>query len=246
MAAVTSTFSSYDRSVPSMSDSSTQNRQLRNNNNTNSTIIRPGQHLDDADLLTWNRQYANIGLRDDNIMSNSADNLSQLVDPLPFGFHPSDPGFNDPSDDELHFDDGNNFDYEVAIQERLKRANEEFQHDETPAELKHRQRVSFDSVVKAVDIVQEPEVDDNTNRVAKPPVSPVAEESAINATNSQKESNPHEYTVPLNDTQPKEGPTLLEQLKAMQFHGGPPAGDRRQAANTKTTNDSSTREGIDL
>jgi len=143
--------------------------------------------------------------------------------------------------DELHFDNGNSFDYETAIQERLKKANEEFKHDETPVELKHSQRVSFDAIVKAVDIDQEL---DNTDPLARPPISPVAEESSISVTSPQDENNPHEYTVPLNDTQPKEGPSLLQQLKAMQFHGVLPIGERWSSTNPNTTNGSSIREGI--
>ena len=146
--------------------------------------------------------------------------------------------------DELHFDNGNNFDYEVAIQERLKRANEEFEHDQTPAELKHRQRVSFDSVVKAVDIVQEPDDDPNKIAVAKQPALPVVEELSTSAGSPQHENSPHEYTVPLNDTQPKEGPTLLQKVKAMQFHGGPPVGGQRPPTSTNATNGSSTQQGI--
>jgi hypothetical protein len=110
--------------------------------------------------------------------------------------------------------------------------------------LTHEQRVSFDAVVKAVDITREIEVDNNTDHSAAPSIEPVVEETSTNAISSQNESNPHEYTVPLNDTQPKEGPTLLEQIKAMQFHGGPLIGERRPITNTKTTNGSSTREGI--
>jgi hypothetical protein len=110
--------------------------------------------------------------------------------------------------------------------------------------LIHEQRVSFDTVVKAVDITQEIEVDNNTDHLAPPSIAPVVEGTSTNTTSSQNESNPHEYTVPLNDTQPKEGPTLLEQIKAMQFHGGALIGERRPITNTKTTNGSSTREGI--
>ncbi|CAF5083787.1 unnamed protein product, partial [Rotaria socialis] len=39
--------------------------------------------------------------------------------------------------------------------------------------------------------------------------------------------------------QPKEGPTLLQQLKAMQFHGVPPTGDRWSSVNSNKTNGSS-------
>ena len=51
-------------------------------------------------------------------------------------------------------DEDHGYDYDLVIRERLRKANEEFEHDQTPAELKRPQRVSFDTVVKAVDIVQ--------------------------------------------------------------------------------------------
>jgi hypothetical protein len=146
--------------------------------------------------------------------------------------------------DELHFDNGNNFDYDTAIQERLKKANEDFKQDDTPVELKHRQRVSFDAIVKAVDIVQDPQELDSTDLLAKQQVSPVVEEPSTSVTSPQNDNNPHEYTVPLNDTQPKEGPTLLQQLKAMQFHGIPPFGERWSSINPNVTNSSTMREGI--
>jgi len=146
--------------------------------------------------------------------------------------------------DELHFDNGNNYDYDTAIQDRLKKANEDFKQDDTPVELKHRQRVSFDAVVKAVDIVQDPQELANLDPVVRPPISPVAEELSISTTSPQNETNPHEYTVPLNDTQPKEGPTLLQHLKSMQFHGVPAIGERWSSTNSNTTNGSSIREGI--
>ena len=67
------------------------------------------------------------------------------------------------------------------------------------------------------------------------------EESTIHDADSQNENSPHEYTVPLNDTKPRDTPTLVEQIKAMQFYGGSPVvGDRRV---TSTTNTSSTCEG---
>ncbi|CAF2342817.1 unnamed protein product [Rotaria sp. Silwood2] len=245
MATAGNTFSSYDHTIPSMSDDSTtlstQNHRPFTNN-TNPSHPRPGQHLDDADLLAWKRQYANIGLREKNTMSNSADDLSQLVDHIPYQFEVFDQDYNDMDDDEIHFDNGNSYDYEAAIQERLKKINEEFEHDETPSELKHRQRVSFDAVVKAVDITQDPQEYENIDSLAKPSISPVAEEPSISADNSQDENNSLEYTVPLNDTQPKEGPTLLQQLKAMQFHGISPVGDRWSSTNSNKTNGSSTRE----
>ncbi|CAF0897049.1 unnamed protein product [Rotaria sordida] len=244
MATAKSTFSAYDHTIPSVSDDSTLSTQNHRSstNNTNSSHPRPGQHLDDADLLAWKRQYANISLREKNAMSNSADDLSQIIDHIPYQFEVFDQDYNDMDDDEIHFDNGNNYDYETAIQERLKKANQEFEHDETPSELKHRQRVSFDAVVKAVDIIQDPQEHENTDSLAKPSASPVAEESSISATSPENENNSLEYTVPLNDTEPKEGPTLLQQLKAMQFHGVPPTGERWSSTNPNRTNSSSTRE----
>ncbi|CAF0810217.1 unnamed protein product [Rotaria sordida] len=246
MATAKSTFSAYDHTIPSVSDDSTLSTQNHRSftNNTNSSHPRPGQHLDDADLLAWKRQYANISLREKNAMSNSADDLSQIIDHIPYQFEVFDQDYNDMDDDEIHFDNGNNYDYETAIQERLKKANQEFEHDETPSELKHRQRVSFDAVVKAVDIIQDPQEHENTDSLAKPSASPVAEESSISATSPENENNSLEYTVPLNDTEPKEGPTLLQQLKAMQFHGVPPTGERWSSTNPNRTNSSSTREDL--
>ena len=52
----------------------------------------------DADLLAWKRQYANIGLREQNIMSNSADDLSQLIDRIPYQFEVFGQDYNDPDD----------------------------------------------------------------------------------------------------------------------------------------------------
>lgn len=216
-------------------------------------------------MLTWKRQYANIGLREKNTLSNSADDLSQLDDRMPYQFEVLGQDYNDMEDgksydfcfsppikkiifftdaDEIHFDNGNNYDYESDIHERLKRANEELAHDQTPAELKHRQRVSFDAVVKAVDIVQDPQEHENSDSLVKPSVSPVAENVPDSAVNSQNDNNPVEYTVPLNDTEPREGPTLLQQLKALQFHGILPSGDHWSSTNANRSNDSSAQQGI--
>jgi hypothetical protein len=52
--------------------------------------------------------------------------------------------------------------------------------------------------------------------------------------------------VPLNDTQPKEGPTLTDKIRAIQFHGGLPTGERWSSINSNTTPNSSAREGINL
>ena len=146
--------------------------------------------------------------------------------------------------DEIHFDNGAGYDYETAIQDRLKKANAEFEHDETPAELKHRQRVSFDAVVKAVDIVQDPQEYTDANSMPKQVISPVHEEPPTSLPEVHDETNPHQYTVPLNDTQPKEGPTLLQQLKAMQFHGVQPTGERWSSTRSNGTNDAASPRGI--
>ncbi|CAF3345726.1 unnamed protein product [Rotaria socialis] len=245
MATADSSLLSHDHTTQSTSDDSTLSAQNRRSftNNTNSSHPRPGQHLDDADLLAWKRQYANIGLREKNTISNSADDLSQLDDRLSYQFEVFGQDYNDMEDDEIHFDNGNNYDYEADIHERLKKANEEFEHDVTPAELKHRQRVSFDAMVKAVDIVQDPQEHVSEDTLIKPSVSPVDEEPAARITTSQNDDSPVAYTVPLNDTQPKEGPTLLQQLKAMQFHGVPPTGDRWSSVNSNKTNGSSPHQG---
>lgn len=145
--------------------------------------------------------------------------------------------------DELHFDNGNNYDYDTDIRERLKKVNAEFNQDETPVVLKHPQRVSFDSIVKAVDIVQESQELENSDSLTKPPVSPVIEEPIVNQIN---DDNPHEYTVPLNDTQPKDGPSLLETLKAKQFHGVSLPGNRWTSTMPNENPDSSKQEGINF
>ena len=127
----------------------------------------------------------------------------------------------------------------MGIQERLKKANAEFEHDDTPAELKHRQRVSFDAVVRAVDIEQDPREHDLFTAPQRQPVATVKEKpatpppapaAATSASASTTESGGHQYTVPLNDTQEREGPTLLQTIKAYQFHGIPPAGEHWTAS----------------
>lgn len=40
------------------------------------------------------------------------------------------------------------------------------------------------------------------------------------------ENGTHEYTVPLNDLQPKQGLSLTDQIKAAQFYGILPSNDR--------------------
>ena len=43
-------------------------------------------HYLDADILTWKRQFANQSLRDQNMMSNSSEDLSQLLEQMPYQF----------------------------------------------------------------------------------------------------------------------------------------------------------------
>ncbi len=148
--------------------------------------------------------------------------------------------------DDLPFDEGNSYDYTTAIQERLKKANEELEHDQTPSELKHSQRVSFDAIVKAVDIIQDPNEHEHEHidPIVRPSISPVTEESNATINSPRSDTSTHEYTVPLNDTQPKEGLSLLEQIKALQFHGILPAGERWATTAHNVNNDSlSNRDG---
>lgn len=132
----------------------------------------------------------------------------------------------------------------MDIQERLKKANAELEYDQTPSELKHRQRVSFDAVVKAVDIVQDSHEHENVNSTVRTCVSPVIEEPSTTITSPHDDKGTHEYTVPLNDTQPKQGLSLLEQIKALQFHS-PLANEERWATTANNTNNDSisNREG---
>ena len=126
--------------------------------------------------------------------------------------------------DDIPFDDGPGYDYNLVIQQRLKKANEEFRDDQTSTELKHSQRIAFDPIVKAVDIIQDPNEHDHTMELFnQASMSTLVEESPSTRGLhlSIDDDATHEYTVPLNDTQPKQGPTLLEQLKAMQFYGSP-------------------------
>ncbi|CAF5227762.1 unnamed protein product, partial [Rotaria magnacalcarata] len=118
---------------------------------------------------------------------------------------------------DIPYDDGAGYDYNLIIQERLKKVNEEFEHDQTPVELKHPQRVSFDSVVKALDIVQDPAELEHETGVIQPSISPVPEEPSATIASPRSDTSSHEYTVPLNDTQPRDGLTLLQQIKALQF-----------------------------
>ena len=111
----------------------------------------------------------------------------------------------------------------------MRRANAELEHDRTSSELRNPQRVSFDTVVKALDIVQDPSEHDSAIPVVPTRIAPLPEEpsDAANAENSSRtENGTHEYTVPLNDIQPREGLSLTEQLKAAQFYGVFPSNDR--------------------
>ena len=80
-------------------------------------------------------------------------------------------------------------------------------------------------MVKAVDIIQHPAEHEHAELFTRSFVSSVGETSSGRTASPLNESSTHEYTVPLNDTQPRQGPTLLQQLKAMQFYGAPSPGD---------------------
>lgn len=207
----------------------------------------------DADILAWKRQFANFDLRNASALSNSAEDLTQLDDQYPYqptqfslNYHDMDEGkirsylicsflpssLNSkqttlPSflSEDFHFEDPVAYDYQSVIQDRLKRANQELEHDETPSELKHHQRVSFDAVVRAVDIEHDSQEHETVDTPSRPTVPVVAEEPTSDASDSKQEPHPHQYTVPLNDTQAREGPTLLETLRARQFHGITPTGE---------------------
>lgn len=104
MATGPTTYSHDERRNSSDSDDQliTTNNHRHSNGHTNGALPRPGQHLDglsfvlqtkyifsrmlfhlDADLLAWKRQYMNIALREQNVMSNSADDLTQLIEHVP-------------------------------------------------------------------------------------------------------------------------------------------------------------------
>ena len=108
-------------------------------------------------------------------------------------------------------------------------------------ELKHKQRVSFDAVVKAVDIGKDSQELNNSDPSVESPITPVIEESSSNPITPDSEKAPHEYTVPLNDTQPKEGPTIVERIRAVQFHGALPTNEQ-----WSSTNNSSISEGMTI
>ncbi len=93
-----------------------------------------------------------------------------------------------------------------------------------------------------MDIIQDPIEDDN---VDKPPVLPNGDQPSTSSTSARNENTTHEYTVPLNDTKPKDGPTLIEQIKALQFHNTPPTDERWAIASNNMNNNSlANREGI--
>ncbi|CAF1409267.1 unnamed protein product [Adineta steineri] len=230
--AAASTFSSYDISLPSSSinsDSSAFSSQNHGffTNNLNSSVSRIGHSLDDMDILSLKRQYANLELLEQSTLSNSAEDLSQL-DRMSHPFEIFGQDQNDMDDYDIPYDEGADFDYFISIQERLKKANQEFQQDQTPIELNHHQRVSFDAIVKAVNIDQDPTDKSSVESAIQ------GSSSSSDLTNSRNEDKAQEYTIPLNDTLPKEGPTLLEQIKALQFNN-PSSTDERWA--TAASND---------
>ena len=100
----------------------------------------------------------------------------------------------------------------------MKKVNEDFRDDQTPTELKHSQRIVFDPIVRAVDIVQDPDEHDHTVELFNQSSTSTFVEDPTAANRNATNSTPHQYTVPLNDTQPRQGLSLLEQLKAMQFN----------------------------
>ncbi|CAF0873620.1 unnamed protein product [Adineta ricciae] len=205
MTAATETYTSFDRSpaIAHITDNTILPKANHDffTSHTNAPRV-VGHCLDDADILTLKRQYANFNLFEQSFISNSAEDISQLDrlshQPDLFG-----QGHHEIDEDDFPYDDAG-ADYFITIEERLKKANEEFQKDETPVELKHEPRIQFDAVVKAVDIVLE------------------SDDQVDSSMDEAPSSNTHEYTVPLNDTKPKEGLSLVEQIKAIQFHNMPP------------------------
>lgn len=107
----------------------------------------------------------------------------------------------------------------------------------------HPQRVSFDTVVKAVDIYQDPSEYSDTTPRATTHVPPISEEPTSEASETKDEGDRHQYTVPLNDTQPREGPTLLQQLKSVQFHGGALPSDQWGSTRAHSSNKDEKTEG---
>ena len=101
------TFQSYDRASPILTEHLPSSAQSHRPGSANGTPVAPlpGQHLDgennppdrrcfrssiffflDADLLAWKRQFANISLREQSALSNSAEDLTQLDDRIPYQF----------------------------------------------------------------------------------------------------------------------------------------------------------------
>lgn len=70
--------------------------------------------------------------------------------------------------------------------------------------------------------------------------------TTTNDSSSTNESGPHQYTVPLNDTQEREGPTLLQTIKAYQFHGVTPTGERWSIPRAHTTHEQDHATSTDL
>jgi hypothetical protein len=92
--------------------------------------------------------------------------------------------------------------------------------------------------------MQDPNEDEILDPIVRPSVSPVTEEPTTIINSSRSDNDTHEYTVPLNDTQPKTGLTLLEQIKALQFQGTLPPGERWATTPHNVNNDSlSNRDG---
>lgn len=111
MATDLSKFSHNERNYSSDSDDQTAPKNDRSAGRVSNGDVqprsghpRPGQHLDgsrfvslkemtllfkekffhlDADLLAWKRQYMNMASREQNVVSSSADDLTQLVDHIP-------------------------------------------------------------------------------------------------------------------------------------------------------------------
>jgi len=121
--------------------------------------------------------------------------------------------------DDIPYDDNSAYEYALAIEERLKRANEEFQQDQTPIELNHRQRVSFDVNVKAIDIILDLSEQDNSDLLNQSLRTSIQEQPIEILPSPRSDNNStYEYILPLNDLQPKQGLSLLEKIKELQFH----------------------------
>lgn len=148
-----------------------------------------------------------------------------------------------PLSDDIPYDDGSAYEYAIAIQERLKRANEEFQKDPTPVELKHPPRVSFGTVVRAIDIIIDPNEHDTSDFLFRASITSVQEEPLEIARSPRSDTSTHEYTIPLNDIQPKGGLSLLEKIKELQFYSSIPTEEQRWATNANNDSTASHRDG---